>query len=58
MSQSLKVRLLKRVKFNGLLFDRGVILSIPRADARRMIRLGLAEMAGPEHAVTGPEETR
>lgn len=48
MSQSIKVRLLQRLRVDGFIWSRGLVIPLPSARAKQLIRIGVAEYADPE----------
>ncbi len=54
MNQSIKVRLLQRLRVDGFIWVRGLVIALPPARAKQLIRLGVAEYANPE-SPPGPD---
>jgi hypothetical protein len=54
----MKVRLLRDVRMDGMIYSQGIVLSMPRARAVQFIRDGSAAPLESEKTVTQPMEKR
>lgn len=52
------IRLLQSIGRDHITLEAGTVLSLPQADAARLVAAGIAEWAAPQHAVIEPQETR
>jgi hypothetical protein len=53
-----KIRLLRDVRMDGMIYSQGIVLSMPRARAAQFIRDGWAVPLEPEKAVMEAPEKR
>jgi hypothetical protein len=58
IQDKVKIRLLRDVRMDGMIYSQGIVLSMPRARAAQFIRDGWAVPLEPEKAVMEAPEKR